>query len=322
MFSKFQQFGGASTGMVGGTGLGLSIAKNLVEIHRGNIRVESALNQGTRFTFTVPKASEDEIFIDSVKASMADARQKDEELLLLLVQLENSSSSNPREGEIGVGDAPHETMERLAAAIRRKGFATAQRKDCIAVFGDVGKESVPEAGAMLWETIRRCIFECNEHLRTAFGYGWSAYPRDGATAQDLLKTAQNSLAANREAKAKKSIMIVDDDAQFVNNLRSTLRQRGYENVVPAYGGIEALEKIAVSVPDLIILDMNMPKMSGYEVIGRLKQNSLTAKIPILILSGYDIEAKKLEAHGGSEAIPTLSKPVSADLVGRWIRYLL
>jgi CheY-like chemotaxis protein len=148
------------------------------------------------------------------------------------------------------------------------------------------------------------------------------YPRDGATAQDLLKAAQDSLVANREAKARKSIMIVDDEAQVVDGLRSTLRQRGYENVVSARDGVEALEKIAVSAPDLIFLDMKMPKMSGYEVIGRLKQNNLTAKIPILILSGYDIEAKKLEAQSHSEAIPTLSKPVSADVMEQWIRYLL
>jgi CheY-like chemotaxis protein len=148
------------------------------------------------------------------------------------------------------------------------------------------------------------------------------YPRDGTTVLDFLKTAKASLIANREARARKRIMIVDDEAQLVDDLRRTLRQRGHENVMPAYDGIEAMEKIAVSVPDLIILDMNMPKMSGYEVIGRLKQNSLTAKIPILILSGYDVEAKKLEANSASEAIPTLSKPVSANLLGQWIRYLL
>jgi PAS domain S-box-containing protein len=322
MFSKFQQFGGASTGMVGGTGLGLSIAKNLVELHRGAIRVESALNRGTRFTFTLPKVGENEIFIESVEASVADARQKGEELLLLLVRVEDDSSSNLQKGEAGMGNALYKAMERLAVAIRRLGFTNSQGKDCIVVYGHVGKASAPEAFASLWEMVKRCIFECNEHLKTAFGCGWSVYPRDGATVQDLLKTAQKSLAANREAKAKKRIMIVDDEAQFVDDLWRNLRRRGHENVVTASDGVEALEKITVSVPDVILLDMNMPKMSGYEVIGRLKQNSLTAKIPILILSGYDVEAKKLEAHGGVEAIPTLTKPVSADLVERWVRYLL
>jgi PAS domain S-box-containing protein len=321
MFSKFQQFGGSST-MVGGTGLGLSIAKNLVELHRGAIRVESALNQGTRFTFTLPKVGEDEIFIDSVKASMVDARQKDAELLLLLVQRENGSFSNPPGGEGGAGDATQATMEKLGASIRSKGFSTARRKDCIAILDIAGKKAAPEAGVSLWETIKRCIFECNEHLRTAFGHGWSVYPQDGATAQELLNAAEDSLVANREARARKSIMIVDDDAQLVHSLGGTLRQRGYKNVVQAFDGVEAMEKIDVSVPDLIFLDMSMPKMSGYEMIGRLKQNSRTAKIPILIMSGYDIESKKLAAQSGSEEIPTLSKPISGDLVEQWVRYLL
>jgi uncharacterized protein YdhG (YjbR/CyaY superfamily) len=145
MFSKFQQFGGASTGMVGGTGLGLSIAKNLVELHRGAIRVESALNRGTRFTFTLPKVGENEIFIESVEASVADARQKGEELLLLLVRVEDDSSSNQQKGEVGVGNAHYKAMERLAVVIRRLGFTNSQGKDCIVVYGHVGKASAPEA---------------------------------------------------------------------------------------------------------------------------------------------------------------------------------
>jgi class 3 adenylate cyclase len=72
----------------------------------------------------------------------------------------------------------------------------------------------------------------------------------------------------------------------VRLVRDVLVQQGYR-VVAAYDGLEALEKIQHEQPDLLVLDINMPRMDGFEVCRRLKSNPATAHIPVLMLSALE-----------------------------------
>jgi len=107
---------------------------------------------------------------------------------------------------------------------------------------------------------------------------------------------------------KNRILIVDDDPLNVKMLRSTLSKNSYE-IVTAYDGESALEIIAEEHPDLILLDIMMPGIDGYEVTRRLKRDPATSHISILLitaLDGADDKAKGLEA-GADEF---LNKPVN------------
>jgi len=87
--------------------------------------------------------------------------------------------------------------------------------------------------------------------------------------------------------AESATILVADDARItVQLVREVLLLHGYR-VVEAYDGLEALEKIQHEQPDLLILDINMPRMDGYEVCRRLKSNLSTAHIPVLILSALE-----------------------------------
>ena len=77
------------------------------------------------------------------------------------------------------------------------------------------------------------------------------------------------------------MLVVDDEEQNRSLLRDPLEARGYE-VEEAENGVLALQKIAGRPPDVILLDLMMPKMDGFEVCRRLKQDPKTAHIPILI----------------------------------------
>jgi adenylate cyclase len=83
-----------------------------------------------------------------------------------------------------------------------------------------------------------------------------------------------------------TILVVDDTRMTVELVREVLLLHDYR-VVEAFDGLEALEKIQHEQPDLLILDVNMPRMDGYEVCRRLKNNPATAHIPVLMLSAME-----------------------------------
>ena len=84
--------------------------------------------------------------------------------------------------------------------------------------------------------------------------------------------------------AKKKILIVDDEANLVDIIQMRLKQEGYE-VITAADGEEGLQKARSAKPDLILLDVSMPKMTGEEVLEKLKSGDDTKSIPVIIITG-------------------------------------
>jgi putative two-component system response regulator len=89
------------------------------------------------------------------------------------------------------------------------------------------------------------------------------------------------MAENQEEKLK--ILVVDDYAENVELLQELLVASGYE-VVAAYSGKEALRKVNLDFPDLILLDIMMPEMDGYQVCEELRKNEGTKEIPIIFVT--------------------------------------
>ena len=106
---------------------------------------------------------------------------------------------------------------------------------------------------------------------------------------------------------KTKILIVDDEPQIHRALRAGLIAHGYE-VVSAANGEEALDKAAIELPDAVILDINMPKLSGLEVCRSLREWS---SVPIIVLSVRDAERDKVTALDLG-ADDYLTKPFGTD----------
>jgi len=81
----------------------------------------------------------------------------------------------------------------------------------------------------------------------------------------------------------KKILAVDDERHIVRLVEVNLQRAGYE-VVTAYDGREALEKVKSENPDLVVLDVMMPYMDGFEVLKNLKSDPETAEIPVIMLT--------------------------------------
>jgi DNA-binding response OmpR family regulator len=111
---------------------------------------------------------------------------------------------------------------------------------------------------------------------------------------------------------KFQILIVDDEQRILNFLSSKLRASGYE-VITASNGVEALEQVQAQEPDLMVLDVMMPKMDGFET---LKQLRTFSSVPVIILSAKGTNADKVKGLDLG-ADDYLAKPFSPDeLVAR------
>ncbi len=102
------------------------------------------------------------------------------------------------------------------------------------------------------------------------------------------------------------ILIVDDNAPAVEMLQRLLSGNGYE-VFKAYSGLQALEVAEEAMPDLILLDVMMPGMSGHDVISKLKHNPKTSDIPIIFITAKDTPAD-IEEGFGLGAVDYIPKP--------------
>ncbi|KPK02041.1 MAG: hypothetical protein AMK71_03600 [Nitrospira bacterium SG8_35_4] len=123
-------------------------------------------------------------------------------------------------------------------------------------------------------------------------------------------------ASSREVfRYKKRILIVDDEPVNVKVLEAKLPSDEYE-VIRAYSGNEALEKAAEASPEVILLDIMMPEMDGYEVTRRLKADPKTSDIPIIIITALTGTKDKLKALDAN-AEEFISKPVNTtELIAR------
>jgi len=81
----------------------------------------------------------------------------------------------------------------------------------------------------------------------------------------------------------RKILTCDDEKHIVRLIQVNLERQGYE-VITAYNGVECLEKVQEDRPDLIVLDVMMPEMSGFEVLEKLKSNPNTETIPVIMLT--------------------------------------
>lgn len=117
------------------------------------------------------------------------------------------------------------------------------------------------------------------------------------------------------------ILVVDDDESVVVDAKDYLSEDNY-SVVEASDGDVVVEKAQSEKVSLILLDMRLPKMSGYEVIGRLKQDKRTQDIPILMMSSFLVDRECLDQEGVHTAIPFIEKPFEGDVLRRTVKDLL
>ncbi|MFQ5881273.1 MAG: PleD family two-component system response regulator [Candidatus Methylomirabilales bacterium] len=125
---------------------------------------------------------------------------------------------------------------------------------------------------------------------------------------------------NEDTRLRPKVLVVDDDLLIVTKLTDLLVANGYR-VVTARDGKAGLAQVQAEKPDLVILDIAMPEMDGYEVAYQLRQDPALRRIPIIVLTaktGPDVREKTLRSGADTYMI----KPVNNPLLLAQIRSLL
>ena len=118
----------------------------------------------------------------------------------------------------------------------------------------------------------------------------------------------------------KRILIVDDEVQLVEMVKMRLEAAGYE-VISAYDGQEGFDRAKKDKPDLIILDLMLPKMDGYKVCGLLKNDARYSKIPIIMFTAR-VQEEDLRLGKDLGAEEYVTKPFDPKILLSKIKELL
>jgi DNA-binding response OmpR family regulator len=116
------------------------------------------------------------------------------------------------------------------------------------------------------------------------------------------------------ANASKHILCIEDDPEMIDLIRLILNRRGFE-VKGATGGIQGLEMIRAETPDLVLLDLMMPDMDGWEVYQQLRADDATKDIPVIIVTAKAQNIDKVLGLHIARVEDYISKPFSPhDLI--------
>jgi PAS domain S-box-containing protein len=310
VFEKFKQVGRVYGPGEKGTGLGLAIAKGIVDLHKGNIWVESRENQGTKFIFTLPKQTADEsIVIESIDRLLKFAQKEQKECTIFLISFHDFKTIEAKYGKQEMDMILEEVFSQFKQVIGFTQPIILKDKRQIVLLSDAGIQDVRNWKDKVKRIIKDTLFKFHDHGDIAFSCGYAIYSQNTDSAINLFEQAQNSLIDAQKEQVSKKILIVDDDLAVVSLLKDILKGFGYLNLSAVYDGQAALQSIGRDIPDIIILDMQMPMMNGYEVIGHLKEDMRTKDIPILIMSGQPVAFERLNEYISKKAIPVIGKPL-------------
>ena len=312
LFVEFQQLSAGLDRRQQGTGLGLALSKRLVELHGGTIGVRSVPKQGSTFWFTIPVAADKGPGVEQpVQEPEGDATGP----LVLVVE------DDPRAVELLVHYLRAAGYQTEVAKEGDEALEKAKRLKPVAITLDV---LLPKLDG--WEVLAQLkqdketanipvvvVSVIDERSRGralgAADYFVKPVSRDALIAR-LNRYAFTTKVKERDVK----VLVVDDDPQALELLAKILEPLGF-TVIKAESGEEGIQLARLRGPDLVILDLVMPGLSGFEVVKVLKADLYTRAIPVLILTAKDMNAKdKAALNGDVEAVLTKGSLASMDLV--------
>ena len=282
-----------------GTGLGLAITARLVELHGGKLGIESQPGHGTCFYFSLPliATTRDQPTQASVPAPRASKAPR------ILVIEDNAATGQLIQSQLA--SSGYETVQ-CDQPERATEIAAELQPDAITL--DLIMKPVHGLEVLLQlkndprtSKIPVIVVTIVDQPGVGTALGAEEYlvkPVDRAT---LLAAVERCLKSRGGAAPTRTILVVEDDVSTLEMIVELLSAYGYA-VTTAADGDQARSSVAQSLPELVILDLLLPKISGFELLAEWRSNPRTAELSVFVLTSKDLtkeEQKYIHAHAES-----------------------
>jgi len=298
LFQAFSQADASTTRKYGGTGLGLAISRRFCQILGGDITVASIPGTGSTFTVILPLQSVDTTATEHHSETPAPQTKP-------ATAATQSADTGSSRGVIVVIDDDANVRHLMERFLNREGFtvhtaadgasgvALVRQYKPMAVTSDImmpGMDGWSVLSAIKSDPeisdIPVIMLTMGDTQELGFALGAFDFLSKPLDRNQLLKALER---INLPASSETEILIVEDDRDTRELLQRTLEREGWK-VLTATDGVNAIELLAgaTRVPDLVLLDLMMPRLDGFGVLDAIRKNPLWASIPVVILTAKDL----------------------------------
>jgi signal transduction histidine kinase/DNA-binding response OmpR family regulator len=304
LFNPFSQIDSGLARKYEGTGLGLVLLKNLAELHGGSVAIESAVGEGSRFTVWLPLRPPETVRRTPGRVPVFNRIASTGGIRTALVVEDDFKSADLVRVQLEA-----EGFEVLHAASAEAALVLAIQQPLALITLDI---MLPNMDG--WELLSRLkqvpelrripvvIISIVADPSKGFSLGAAAVMQKPISRQELLESLGDlGLLTVSDGKGFK-VLVVDDDPKAVEVVALRINAMG-SKVLRAYNGRDAIEIARSELPDVIVLDLTMPEVSGFDVVAALSETPETASIPVLVVTALDItEAERVRLSGSVTAI--------------------
>ena len=303
LFQEFAQAEASTARNYGGTGLGLALSRRLCRMMGGDIEVESKVGEGSVFTVRLPRR---------VEVSHEDSESVAESPVRPVI----SGAST-----VLVIDDDATVRDLMQRFLSKGGFHVAMARD-----GDEGlrfaRELRPDAitlDVMMphkdgWAVLSALkadpdvahipviMVSMVDNKNMGYSLGAADYLTKPIERDRLMAILNKYRKDTGDADAALSILVVDDDPAVRQLMRRILEKEGH-TVIEAENGRRGLERLAKGIPSLILLDLMMPEMDGFEFVAELRKHAAWRNVPVIVVSAKHLSAEEwLQLSGAVQKI--------------------
>ena len=293
LFQAFSQADASTTRKYGGTGLGLAISRKFCQLLGGDITVTSEEGKGSTFTVRLPlNSSQSQESVVTAKPLPAPETNNPNTVLVI--------DDDPAVRDLVQRYLVKEGFNVTMAAGGQEGLELARKLKPRVITLDVmmpGMDGWAVLTALKADPALAAIPVVMMTISDQRDLGFSLGAVDYFTKPIDRDRLTAVLARYRAVTADGLILVVEDDGITRELLNQTMTKAGLR-VVTACNGIEALEQVAKAAPSLVLLDLMMPEMDGFEFLQRFRQMAAHTKTPVIVLTAKELNQSDHERLTG------------------------